>query len=34
MGFPSGSAVKNPPGNAGNIGLIPDLGKSYMPQRN
>ena len=23
MGFPGGSVVKNPPANAGNVGLIP-----------
>ena len=29
MGFPGGSAIKNPPANAGDLGLIPgsDLGK-------
>ena len=25
---PGGSGVKNPPANAGNVGLIPGLGKS------
>ena len=25
--FPGGSAVKNPPANAGDVGLIPGLGK-------
>ena len=31
MGFPGGSAVKNPPANAedaGDLGLIPSLGRS------
>ena len=28
MGFPSGSAVKNPPANAGDVGSIPDPGRS------
>ena len=27
LGFPDGSAVKNPPANAGDVGLIPGLGK-------
>ena len=27
LGFPGGSAVKNPPANAGDVGLIPGLGK-------
>ena len=27
-GFPSGSAVKNPPANAGDLGSIPGLGRS------
>ena len=31
-GFPGGSVVNNPPGNAGDMGLILDLGKSHMPQ--
>ena len=26
--FPGGSAVKNPPANAGDMGLIPELGRS------
>ena len=29
-GFPGGSMVKNPPANAGDTGLISDLGKSHM----
>ena len=28
MGFPGGSAVKNPPVNAGDAGLIPESGSS------
>ena len=28
MGFPGGSAVKNPPANAGDAGSIPRLGRS------
>ena len=28
MGFPGGSVVKNPPANAGDMGLIPGLGGS------
>ena len=28
MGFPGGSAVKNPPSSAGNSGLIPGFGRS------
>ena len=28
MGFPSGSVVKNPPANAGDVGLISGLGRS------
>ena len=28
MGFPGGSAVKNQPANAGDVGLIPGLGRS------
>ena len=28
MCFPGGSAVKNPPASAGNMGLIPELGRS------
>ena len=30
--FPGGTAVKNPPANAGNMGLIPGPGRSHMPQ--
>ena len=28
MGFPGGSVIKNPPVNAGDLGLIPELGRS------
>ena len=28
MGFPGGSAVKNLPGNAGDVGSIPGIGRS------
>ena len=28
MGFPGGSVVKNPPANAGNMGLFPALGRA------
>ena len=28
MGYPGGSAVKNPPANAGDSGSIPGLGRS------
>ena len=27
MGFPDGSMVKNPPANAGDVGLIPESGR-------
>ena len=33
-GFPGGSVVKNSPANAGDMGLIPGLGGSHMPQSN
>ena len=32
VNFPGGPLVKNPPGSVGDIGLIPDLGRSHMPQ--
>ena len=28
MGFPGGSVVKNLPGNSGDVGMIPGLGRS------
>ena len=33
-GFPSGSVVKNPPANAGDMSSILDLGKSDMSKSN
>ena len=33
-GFPGGSVVKNSPANAGDVGLIPGLGGSHVPQSN
>ena len=33
-GFLGGSVVKNPPANAGDMGLILDVGRSPMLQRN
>ena len=33
-GVPGGSAVKNLPANAGDLGLIPDLGRSHMSSSN
>ena len=30
MGFPGGSAVKNPPASTGDMGLIPDPRRSHM----
>ena len=32
--FPGGSVVKNLPANAGDTGLIPDLGRYHMPLSN
>ena len=29
--FPGGPVVKNPPGNAGDVGSIPSLGIFHMP---
>ena len=34
QGFAEGSVIKNPPANAGDTGLIPDLGRSHMPWSN
>ena len=31
-GFSGGAVVKNPPANAGDMGLSPGLGRSHMPQ--
>ena len=33
-GFPGGSVIKNPPADAGDTGLIPNLGRSHMPWGN
>ena len=30
-GFPGGSVVKNPPANAGDMGSVPNSGRSHMP---
>ena len=30
-GFPSGSVIKNPPANVGDMGSTPDLGRSHLP---
>ena len=30
--FPGGAVVENPPANAGDMGLSPGLGGSYMPR--
>ena len=32
--LPCGSVVKTPPANAGDMGSIPGLGRSHMPQSN
>ena len=32
--FPGGAVVKNPPANAGNMGLSTGPGKSHMPRSN
>ena len=32
--FPGGPGVKNPPANAGKMGLSPGPGRSHMPQSN
>ena len=34
MGFPGDSVVKGPPAHAGDMGSIPDPGRSYIPQSN
>ena len=34
LGFPGGSMVKNMPANAGDIALIPGLGRSHMQKDN
>jgi len=32
QGFPHGSVVKNPPANAGDIGLVPGPGRPHTQQ--
>ena len=32
--FPGGAVDKSPPANAGDMGLIPGPGRSYMPRNN
>ena len=32
--FPGGAVVKNPPANAGDMGLSPGLGRSHMLRSN
>ena len=32
--FPGGAVVKNPPANAGDVGLSPGPGRSHMPRSN
>ena len=34
LGFPADAVVKNLPANAGDMGLIPGLGRSHMPHSN
>ena len=34
MGFPGGSVLKNLATNAGNVGSVPDLGRSHEPWSN
>ena len=34
QGFPGGAVVKNPPANAGDMGLSPGPGSSHMPRSN
>ena len=34
LDFPAGPVVENPPANAGDMGLIPGLGKFYIPWDN
>ena len=34
LDFPGGAVVKNPPANAGDMGLIPGLGRSHMLRSN
>ena len=32
LDFPGGPVVKNPPANAGDTGLVPNLGRSHRPK--
>ena len=34
LGFPGGSVVKNLPANEGDMGSMPDVGRSHMPRSN
>ena len=34
LDFPGGPVVKNLPANAGDMGSVPGLGRSHMPQGN
>ena len=34
LGFPSGTVIKNPPANAGDMGSSPGPGRSHMPWSN
>ena len=34
LGFPGGTVVKNPPANAGDMGLSPGPGRSHVPWSN
>ena len=34
QGYPGGPVVKNLPGNAGDTGLMPGLGRFHMPRGN
>ena len=34
QGFPGGTVVKNPPANAGDVGLSPGPGRFHMPRSN
>ena len=33
-GFPGGSVIKNLPANAGDMSVIPNPGRSYLPRNN
>ena len=34
LDFPDDPVIKNPPASAGDMGLIPGPGRSYMPRSN